>query len=44
MEGTEKKFIIVLKAFWADKPGAYWYKDEGQKIEKSKVTWVNATK
>ncbi|CAC5511003.1 TPA: phage major capsid protein [Staphylococcus aureus] len=37
MEGTEKKFT-----FWADKPGAYWV-GEGQKIETSKATWVNAT-
>ena len=36
MDGTEKDFV-----FWADKPGAYWV-GEGQKIETSKATWLEA--
>lgn len=36
MDGTEKDFV-----FWADKPGAYWV-GEGQKIETSKATWLQA--
>ena len=36
MDGTEKDFVI-----WADKPGAYWV-GEGQKIETSKATWLEA--
>ena len=36
MDGTEKDFV-----FWADKPGAYWV-GEGQKIEISKATWLEA--